>query len=227
MRKLLRLVVGVLYVAGGVYASLSLLKPQKPPPLAKAAVVHEALTKHLLFVIVDGLRYDIATDPERMPHFAEAMRSHRSAEILAGPVSMTSSAILTFATGQRGRLEQVARNINPDPPPYESWMQNARERGLSVALVGDRTWTEMFGPYFSELRQDPPGVAMEHDFNDKTFRDAREILAHAPNAMVLHFVTPDHRAIATAYYQRRTASTSPTSTACCSASSRKSAHSGR
>ena len=185
--------VGVLYVAGVVYASLSLLRPQKPPALAKAAVVHEALTQHLLFVIVDGLRFDIATDPQRMPHFAEAMRSHRSAEIMAGPVSMTSSAILTFATGQRGRLEQIARNINPDPPPYESWMQNARERGLSVALVGDRTWSEMFGPYFSELRQDPPGVAIDYDFNDKTFRDAREILGHAPNAMVLHFVTPDHQ----------------------------------
>ncbi|HEY3667183.1 MAG TPA: alkaline phosphatase family protein, partial [Polyangiaceae bacterium] len=185
--------VGALYVACVAYASLSLLKPAKPPVLPKAAVVHSALTKHLLFVVVDGLRYDIATDPGRMPRFAEAMRTHRSSQSLAGAVSMTSSAILTFGSGQRGRLEQIARNINPDPPPFESWMQNARERGLTVALVGDPTWAEMFGHGFSELRQDPPGVAIDYDFNDKTFRDAREILGHAPNAMVLHFVTPDHQ----------------------------------
>jgi len=187
------LVVGAFYVAWVVYGSLSLLKPPKPPRLPKAAVVHAPLTQHLLFVIVDGLRYDVATDPERMPAFSAAMRRHRSADILAGPVSMTSSAVMSIATGQRGRLEQIARNVNPDPPPFENWMANARQRGLKVALVGDPTWIDMFGNGFSEVRPDPPGVAIDFDFNDQTFLHAREILAHAPNAMILHFVTPDHQ----------------------------------
>ena len=69
-RRWLAFVVGALYVLGVVFASLSLLKPQKPPTLPKAAVVHPALTEHLLFVIVDGLRYDIATDPTLMPRFS-------------------------------------------------------------------------------------------------------------------------------------------------------------
>lgn len=190
---MLALVMGALYVVGVVYASLALLKPQKPPILPKAAVVHERLTQHLLFVIVDGLRYDIATDPQRMPHFAAAMQNRRSADILAGSVSMTSSAVLSFGSGQRGRLEQIARNINPDPPPFESWMENALARGLKVSLVGDRAWLEMYGSHFSERRPDPPGVAIDYDYNEQTFRDAREILGHAPDALILHFVTPDHQ----------------------------------
>lgn len=192
-RRWLAFVVGALYVLGVVFVSLALLKPQKPPVLPKAAVVHPALTEHLLFVIVDGLRYDIATNPALMPRFSAAMKQHRSADIMAGPVSMTSSAVQSFASGQRGRLEQVARNINPDPPPFQSWMQNARERGLRVALVGDRTWLDAYGPYFDEARPDPPGVAIDFDYNAQTFRDGRDVLAHAPNALILHFVTPDHQ----------------------------------
>lgn len=192
-RSFLALIASALYIVGVVYASLTLLKPQRPPELPKASVVHSALTQHLLFVVVDGLRYDVATDPSRMPHFAEAMRNERSADILAGPVSMTSSAVLSFGSGQRGRLEQIARNINPAPPPFESWMQNALERGLKVSLVGDRTWIEMYGHHFSETYPDPPGVAIDYDYNDQTFRDARLALSHAPNAMILHFVTPDHQ----------------------------------
>ena len=186
-------VVCALFVFGVIFASLSVLKPKKPPALPKAPVAHAALTQHLLFVIVDGLRYDVATDPQLMPRFSAAMKRHRSADILAGPVSMTSSAMQSIGSGQRGRLEQIARNINPDPPPFQSWMQNARERGLRVALVGDRGWAEMYGSAFDEMRLDPPGVAIDYDYNEQTFRDGREIVARKPNALILHFVTPDHQ----------------------------------
>jgi hypothetical protein len=186
-------VVCALFVFGVIFASLSVLKPKKPPALPKAPVAHAALTQHLLFVIVDGLRYDVATDPQLMPRFSAAMKQHRSADILAGPVSMTSSAMQSIASGQRGRLEQIARNINPDPPPFQSWMQNARDRGVRVALVGDRGWADMYGNAFDEMRLDPPGVAIDYDYNEQTLRDGRAVLARAPNALILHFVTPDHQ----------------------------------
>lgn len=192
-RRSIALTLSALYILSFVFAVLALLRPGKPPELPKAHVVAPGLSRHLLFVIVDGLRYDFATDPKRMPNFAAAMARHRSADILAGPVSMTSSAVQSFASGQRGRLEQIARNINPDPPPFQSWMQNARDAGKKVALVGDRVWQEMYGHAFDEMLLDPPGVAIDLDFNEKTFRDARTTLPHAADAMVLHFVTPDHQ----------------------------------
>jgi hypothetical protein len=185
--------VGALYVVGVVYGVFVLvLRPPRLPPMPLREA-RAPLTQHVLFVVVDGLRYDVATDPRRMPRFAEAMQRHRSAEILAGRISMTSAAVQNYGTGQRGRFAQIVRNLNPDPPPYDSWLQNAAERGRVLALAGDPVWVEMYGPSFRHTLVDPEGVAMDYDFNDRTFRSTRTLLAEHPNLVVAHFVTPDHQ----------------------------------
>ncbi|MBX3183927.1 MAG: alkaline phosphatase family protein [Polyangiaceae bacterium] len=184
----------LLLIAGSSYGVIGvLLQPEEPPATSYQPKLSAPLTKHLLFVIVDGLRYDVATDPERMPRFSEAMRRHTSGEIWAGRVSMTTSAVLSYATGQRGQLEQAVRNLNPAEPRVNSWLANAREAGLTLMAVGDPAWGQMFGPSFHELRPDPAGVAMDVDFNPQTFRDTRELLARQPNVLISHFVTPDHQ----------------------------------
>jgi hypothetical protein len=184
---------GAIYVIGVVYGTFVLVLRPPPPPRLPEPSARPALTRHVLFVVVDGLRYDVATDPARMPHFAEAMRARRSAEIYAGRISMTSAAVQNYGTGQRGRFAQIVRNINPDPPPYNSWLHNAAERGLTLALAGDPVWIQMFGKSFREQRLDPEGVAMDYDFNDQTFENTRELLAKTPSFLVAHFVTPDHQ----------------------------------
>ncbi len=192
-RRIVALLLGALYVLGVVYGTFVLvLKPSAPPQLPLPAV-RPALAQHVLFVVVDGLRYDVATDPRRMPRFAQAMQRHQSADIFAGRISMTSAAVQNYGTGQRGRFAQIVRNINPDPPPYASWLANAAERGLVLALAGDPTWAQMFGKSFRYKELDPPGVAIDHDFNDQTFAQTRELLAKAPHFLVAHFVTPDHQ----------------------------------
>jgi len=58
-----------------VQSVLAIVAPAPAPAHVKARpAVGTRLAKHILFVVVDGLRYDIATDPARMPHFARAMR---------------------------------------------------------------------------------------------------------------------------------------------------------
>lgn len=152
---------GALYVVGVVYGVFVLvLRPPRLPPMPLRDA-RAPLTEHVLFVVVDGLRYDVATDARRMPRFAEAMQRHRSAEILAGRISMTSAAVQNYGTGQRGRFAQIVRNLNPDPPPYDSWLQNAAERGRVLALAGDPAWVEMYGPSFRHKLVDPEGVAMD------------------------------------------------------------------
>lgn len=163
------------------------------PSSVPTAPLGPALTRHLLLVVVDGLRYDVATNAQLMPEFSRAMHTRTSAEIWAGRVSMTSSAVLAYGTGQRGRLDQVLLNLNAGAPPYNSWLRNARARGLSLCAVGDPAW---FGMYPQELdchRNDPDGVAIDVDFNPQTFRGARELAAKLPHFLVVHFVTPDHQ----------------------------------
>lgn len=182
------LITGVAYGVIGV-----VLRPDHPPATELTGPKNERLTEHLLFVVVDGLRYDVATDPKLMPRFAEAMQRNSSAEIWAGRVSMTTSAILSYGTGQRGQLEQVVNNLTPDPPPFNSWLENAKADGLTLMLVGDPAWARMYGSSFAEQRLDPKGVAIDFDFNPQTFRDTRELLSKEPNFLVAHFVTPDHQ----------------------------------
>lgn len=192
-RRLTALLLGAIYVIGVVYGTFVLILRPPPPPLVRTAPARPALSRHVLFVIIDGLRYDVATDPARMPRFAEAMKTRRSAPILAGRICMTSAAVQNYGTGQRGRFAQIVRNINPEPPKYDSWLKSAAQRGKVLALAGDPVWVEMYGKSFRYQLLDPVGVAMDADFNDQTFRDTRTLLAKQPDFLVSHFVTPDHQ----------------------------------
>lgn len=193
IRRLAALGLGALYVLGVIWGVFVLVLRPPPLPAMAAPAAQSRLSPHVLFVVVDGLRFDVATDPSRMPRFAQAMKKHRSAEILAGRISMTSAAVQNYGTGQRGRFAQIVRNINPDPPPYDNWLKSAAARGQVLALAGDPVWTEMYGDSFRYQLHDPEGVAMDYDFNDRTFQSTRELLAKGPDLLIAHFVTPDHQ----------------------------------
>lgn len=193
-RLLLIVTVALVFGASVVLSVLSLVAPAAAPPgIVAAPALHARLARRLLFVIVDGLRYDVASDPARMPHFAAAMRAHTSGESWAGRVSMTTSGVLALGTGQRGRLEQVIRNLSAKPPPYNSWFANARRVGVKVAVAGDPAWSEMYGKDLAAVRLDPEGVAGDADFNAQTFAGARALIAGPYDAVIAHFVTPDHQ----------------------------------
>ena len=194
-RALVAICLVVLLAVGLSYGVVGVILPPPPPqPVASEPLLSQALTEHLLLIVVDGLRYDVATDAERMPHFAAAMGRHASGEIWAGRVSMTSSAVLTYGTGQRGTFEQVARNHSIAQTPFNSWLANAHAAGKVAAVVGDRAWIDLYGAAFQYQRPDPAGVAINVDFNPQTFRDVREMVALRPNILIAHFVSPDHQA---------------------------------
>jgi hypothetical protein len=180
-----------LVVTLGVLSTVS--PPRAPSNVVAGSPLGPRLSQRVLFVIVDGLRYDVATNPEPMPRFAAAMQSRTSGEVWAGRVSMTSSAVLSIGTGQRGRLEQVVRNIKAEPPPHNSWIANARAAGLRVGVVGDGAWQGMYGPDLWEFRGDPEGVAIDVDFNPQAFQNTRDLLSARPDVLIAHFVTPDHQ----------------------------------
>jgi hypothetical protein len=191
-RALAALALSLAAVGAMVAIALRALVPEPPPPLAPEAPAYAPLTKHLLFVIVDGLRHDVAVDPGRMPHMAEAMRTRSSARILSGPVSMTSSAVLAYGTGQRGDLDQIVFNEIARPTPYNHLLQNAKAAGLRTAVAGDIAWLQMYPGTWDQAHPDPLGVAIDVDYSAEIFAAAHEQLLARPNLMVAHFVPPDH-----------------------------------
>ena len=194
-RPLFSLAIAALLVAVVLATVLGVVLPARAPAAFQApAAAHPRLASRLMIVIVDGLRYDVATDPVRMPNFSAAMQREASGELWAGRVSMTTSAVLAMGTGQRGGFEQIVRNLDASPPPFDSWFLAARAAGMVLMSVGDPAWGQMYGRAFSERRLDPTGVAIDVDFNPTTFGDARELRGRSPDLLLVHFVTPDHQA---------------------------------
>jgi hypothetical protein len=194
LRPLPVLALVVLFAAGLSWSSLRyILAPAHPPLMTPERAYGPPLTRRLLFVLVDGLRYDVATDGVRMPIFAKAMRTHTSAEVWCGQISMTGSAIHAYGTGQSGGIEQVLANVRPRPPPFESWLSRAHAEGLTLALSGEPEWIALYGSYISHRHLDPIGVPIGFDFNDQTFAGVWNVKKHDPNFLLAHFVTPDHQ----------------------------------
>ena len=189
------LVGALVFVAIVGVAIVRLVVPRPPPAEARVPPpMGPALTGHLALIIVDGLRVDVANDPERMPEMARRMAEHTSGEIWSGPVSMTSSAILTYATGQRGDIDQIVNNESGSPTPYNDLVRNARAAGLVTACTGDRAWFKFFPGAWTLAHPDPAGVAIDFDYNAEIFEAAHQFVAARPGFTVMHFVTPDHQA---------------------------------
>lgn len=170
----------------------------KPPPasLTAPAPLTSALTQHLIVIVVDGLRYDTATDPEKMPHFARRMRDHASGNVRAGAVSMTSAAVLTLGTGQRGDVEQIVKNESKTRTLFNDVISNMKAAGLRTGCAGDPFWEMLFPDAWTVKATSQLSVAIGVDDTAKAFSLARSLLAERPrmNFMAIHFATPDHMA---------------------------------
>jgi len=175
--------------------SLDLLRRPGPPPVTTVPGTSLALTRHVVLVVVDGLRFDYANDPDRAPNIARHMREETHGEVWAGQITMSSAAVLAMGAGQRGDFTEVAFNLDQDPTPYDHLFGSVARARLRSALAGDVVWSALFGKA-TEQRTAPPDLALDAD-------DSAEILASAhalaqarprPNFLVAHVTTPDHQA---------------------------------
>jgi|GEM_PF-705256 len=197
LRAVLVLVLIALIAYGTTVTTLDALRPaafgeQADSPRVNAPVGGR-LARHVLLVVVDGLRWDVAHDAQILPRLAASLQQHTSAEVWSSPISMTSSAVLAYGTGQRASLDQVLENLRPPKLSVNSWIQNAHAAGRTLMGCGDPAWRQLYGPYFRDFRADPAGVAISVDFDSVTFAAARELQSRAPDFLVAHFVTPDHQ----------------------------------
>ena len=176
-----------------VLRTLLVERPPLPVPLVQPPL--PPLTRHLAFFLLDGLRYDYATDPDKAPNLARRMSTGTSGRVLAGQITMTSAAVLSFGTGARGDFAQVVTNLSMSRTRQNDLFANARARGLRTALVGDRTWLDAFGDEgFDEAHPDATGLALDVDNSPEMFEEADKLLLRAepPNLTVVHFLATDH-----------------------------------
>ncbi|HIA02981.1 MAG TPA: hypothetical protein EYN66_13920 [Myxococcales bacterium] len=164
----LLLLLALLFATGIVVLLYRLVIPTPPPAAVDVPEAgNKALTGRVALIIIDGLRYDIGVDSEQMPYMARRMRETGGTEIWANQVTMTSSAITTYATGQRGDLDQVVNNETATPTPYNHLFENLRNAGLTTAAVGDNGWFNTYPNAWDFEHRDPRGVAIDVDYNDR------------------------------------------------------------
>jgi hypothetical protein len=208
------LLLAVVLVVGIAAMVMRVVTP--PPPsaeLARRAPLGPALTKRLAFVLLDGVRYDVATDGRRMPRLSERFRANAGAELWAEPISMTASAALVFGTGAHAGIDQAIRNETSQPTLFDDLFTIARAAHLRTGTVGDPVWTGLYPTGWDVTRaEDPHQLAVGVGDDEARFLEAAALQSLQPNVdvAVYHFATPDHMAhgygIASPVYEKYIAS---------------------
>jgi hypothetical protein len=191
------LVVAVVLVMGILAMVLRIVAPAPPPAnLAARAPFGPPLTKRLALVVLDGVRFDVATDGRRMPRLAERFHSHASAELWAEPISMTASAATVFGTGAHADLSLAIRNETAQPTLFEDLFTTARLAHLRTGTVGDQVWVGLYPKGWDVTRAEPHRLAVGLDDDAAAFASAEALqtLDLPVDVGVYHFPTPDHMA---------------------------------
>lgn len=191
------LAIALALVIGIVAMAMRVVTPPPPPSnLAARAALGAPLTKRLALVLLDGIRFDVATDGRRMPRLAERCRSSASAELWAEPISMTASAALVFGTGAHAEIDQAIRNETSQPTFFEDLFTIARGAHLRTGTVGDPVWTGLFPTGWDVTRVEPHQLAVGVGDDEARFLEATALQAIEPpvELAVYHFATPDHMA---------------------------------
>ena len=192
------LLLAVVLVVGIAAMVMRVVTPAAPSAeLPARAPLGAPLTKRLAFVLLDGIRHDVATDGRRMPRLAARFGTNAGAELWAEPISMTASAALVFGTGAHAGIDQAIRNETSQPTLFEDLFTIARAAHLRTGTVGDPVWTGLYPTGWDVTHaEDPHQLAVGVGDDEARFREASglQMLEPPVDVAVYHFATPDHMA---------------------------------
>ena len=74
----------------------------------------EPLTEGFLFLIFDGGRKDMMSDPELMPNLNRRVQDGAYLEVRTNPLTMTAMCVKEMATGVPARPNEALQNFHPE-----------------------------------------------------------------------------------------------------------------
>ena len=112
----------------------------------------EPLTEGYLFLIFDGGRKDMMSDPEIMPNLNKKGEEGAYLHILANPLTMTAMCVKEMATGVPSRPNEALQNFHPQLPGSHGGFNLASSHDQNgdgepdnyVGLIGDYVWSGLF-----------------------------------------------------------------------------------
>ncbi|MFT7625695.1 MAG: hypothetical protein ACI9WU_004886, partial [Myxococcota bacterium] len=146
----------------------------------------------LIWIVVDGLRADAASDPAVMPFLASRHSGIRGIASATHP-AMTQTAVFAMGVGRAATLAESLENFVPPEAPAENLFAWLKGAGRTVHLLGDATWTHRYGRWATKTQPMPEGGHSDtHASDEATMTAALESLQQPPDVLVVHFVGPDH-----------------------------------
>lgn len=111
----------------------------------------EPLTEGFLFIIFDGGRKDMMSDPELMPNLNRRVQDGAYLEVRTNPLTMTAMCVKEMATGVPARPNEALQNFHPQHPGSIDGFNLAStydgnedgEPDNYVGIIGDYVWKDL------------------------------------------------------------------------------------
>ena len=112
----------------------------------------EPLTDGLLFVVIDGGRQDMMSNPEYMPNLNSRVEDGVYMEVRTNPLTMTAICIKEMATGVPSRPNEALDNFKPTHPgSLDGWnllvdhdADNDGTADNNLGIIGDYVWKYLY-----------------------------------------------------------------------------------
>ena len=111
----------------------------------------DPLTEGFLFVVLDGGRKDMMSDPNLMPNLNRRVQDGAYLEVRTNPLTMTAMCVKEMATGVPSRPNEALQNFHPQHPGSPDGFNLAStydgdEDGQPdnyVGIIGDYVWEDL------------------------------------------------------------------------------------
>lgn len=157
MNKMIPLAIGLVFVLclPSLLYTGTYIVSDTPVPMEGAEpspYPDEPLTEGYLFLIFDGGRKDMMSDPEIMPNLNNKVKEGAYLHILANPLTMTAMCVKEMATGVPSRPNEALQNFHPQHPGSPDGFNLASSHDQDgdgepdnyVGLIGDYVWSGLF-----------------------------------------------------------------------------------
>ncbi|XP_011053119.1 PREDICTED: GPI ethanolamine phosphate transferase 2 isoform X2 [Acromyrmex echinatior] len=165
----------------------------------KTDLLYKPLIKRLIFMVIDGLRWDFIAGPigkTAMPLTSDILTNDHGCLIqakLQAP-TVTMPRIKAMMTGTVPNFVDVILNFGSKPLHTDNLLSQAKTHGYKLIFYGDETWLSLFPNIFD--RHDGTTSFFVTDFTEVDNNVTRHIQDELSNddwdVMILHYLGLDH-----------------------------------
>ena len=113
---------------------------------------NEQMSEGMLFIVIDGGRKDMMSNPDFMPKLNERVKLGAYLEVETNPITMTASCVKEIATGVPSRPNEGLNNFHPvHPGTPDGWNLASTHDGdgdglydHQVGILGDYVWRDLY-----------------------------------------------------------------------------------